>query len=101
MVDPAFCRGSSFAELCPAVCDARLARADCGATEGGYDHICNVWDVRSKAATLSLDHGAPIEALCYFPSGEACSSPAMDHSPAMIYSRVRKDARILQTLAEQ
>ena len=40
---------------------------------GGYDHICKVWDMRSKAATLSLDHGAPIEALSYFPSGEACN----------------------------
>ncbi len=36
---------------------------------GGYDHMCKVWDVRSKTATLSLDHGAPVEALTYFPSG--------------------------------
>ena len=46
---------------------------------GGYDHVCKVWDVRSKTATLSLDHGAPIEALTYFPSGadpaRQCSRP--------------------------
>lgn len=37
---------------------------------GGYEHTCKVWDVRSRAATMTLDHGAPIEALSYFPSGE-------------------------------
>ncbi len=36
---------------------------------GGYEHTCMVWDVRSRAATMTLDHGAPIEALSYFPSG--------------------------------
>jgi hypothetical protein len=39
---------------------------------GGYDHICKLWDVRTTEATMSLDHGAPIEALAYFPSGAAC-----------------------------
>ena len=43
---------------------------------GGYDHVCKIWDVRSKAATLSLDHGAPIEALTYFPSGVRLCSHA-------------------------
>lgn len=37
---------------------------------GGYDHICKLWDVRApSAAVLSLDHGAPIEDVTFFPSG--------------------------------
>lgn len=44
------------------------SRAPCAA--GGYEHICKVWDVRARSATMSLDHGAPIEALAYFPSGQ-------------------------------
>lgn len=36
----------------------------------GYDHICKLWDVRSQECTMSLDHGAPIEDVKFFPSGE-------------------------------
>ncbi len=28
-----------------------------------------VWDVRSAQAVMELDHGAPVEALAFFPSG--------------------------------
>jgi hypothetical protein len=40
--------------------------------------------VRAKSATMSLDHGAPIEALAYFPSG--CVPPA---SVNALHSRQR------------
>lgn len=43
---------------------------------GGYDHLVKCWDARVKpgedgtrASFLTLDHGAPVEALLYFPSG--------------------------------
>lgn len=36
----------------------------------GYDHICKLWDVRSQECTMSLDHGAPIEDVKFFPSGD-------------------------------
>ncbi|KAL6772037.1 hypothetical protein ACKKBG_A28725 [Auxenochlorella protothecoides x Auxenochlorella symbiontica] len=36
---------------------------------GGYDHVCKVWDARSAQSVLSVDHGAPIEAVAFFPSG--------------------------------
>ncbi|GAX79819.1 hypothetical protein CEUSTIGMA_g7259.t1 [Chlamydomonas eustigma] len=36
---------------------------------GGYDHEVKVWDVRSKACSLTLDHGAPVEDLAFFTSG--------------------------------
>lgn len=36
---------------------------------GGYDHTVKLWDVRSGDATLSFDHGAPVEDLAFFPSG--------------------------------
>ena len=44
--------------------------------------MCKIWDVRSKAATLSFDHGAPIEALSYFPSGEGSRHTALEQAPA-------------------
>ena len=43
--------------------------ADTWAT-AGYDHICKLWDVRSQECVLDLDHGAPIEDVKFFPSGE-------------------------------
>lgn len=54
---PPFRRGNSTISGC------------CCRCAGGYEHVCKVWDVRAKSATMSLDHGAPIEALAYFPSG--------------------------------
>lgn len=35
---------------------------------GGYDHSCKIWDVRTQASVMNLDHGAPIESLAWFPS---------------------------------
>jgi WD40 repeat protein len=37
---------------------------------GGYDHTVKLWDVRTKACSLSLDHGAPVEDLAFFSSGQ-------------------------------
>lgn len=37
---------------------------------GGYDHGIRLWDVRQKnSSTMVLEHGAPVEALAFFPSG--------------------------------
>lgn len=41
---------------------------------GGYDHTVKLWDVRagggsSGGCSMSLDHGAPVEDLAFFPSG--------------------------------
>lgn len=36
---------------------------------GGYDHVCRLWDVRTKTNIMDLDHGAPIESIAFFPSG--------------------------------
>lgn len=58
----------------------------CHRCAGGYEHVCKVWDVRAKSATMSLDHGAPIEALAYFPSGcvpLACVNALLSHSDRM------------------
>ncbi|KAL4516023.1 hypothetical protein Ndes2437A_g06735 [Nannochloris sp. 'desiccata'] len=35
---------------------------------GGYDHICKIWDARTQGSTISMNHGAPIESLAFFPS---------------------------------
>ncbi len=45
---------------------------------GGYDHVVKLWDVRGSGGgssgngaecVMSMDHGAPIEDLAFFPSG--------------------------------
>jgi len=47
---------------------------------GGYDHVVKCWDTRmdpgdgDRNAYCSLDHGAPVEALLYFPSGSVLVS---------------------------
>lgn len=38
---------------------------------GSYDHTCKLWDARSGACTMTADHGAPVESVLFFPSGEA------------------------------
>ncbi|KAL4854143.1 U3 small nucleolar RNA-associated protein 15 [Chlorella vulgaris] len=44
------------------------ASADVWAT-CGYDHTCKLWDVRHKRCLVTLDHGAPIESVAFFPTG--------------------------------
>ena len=53
---------------------------------GGYDHLVKCWDARmdpgedgNRAAYLTLDHGAPVEALLYFPSGNILVSAGGDY----------------------
>jgi U3 small nucleolar RNA-associated protein 15 len=37
---------------------------------GGYDHTVKLWDVRAgPQCAMSLDHGAPVEDVAFFPSG--------------------------------
>ena len=36
---------------------------------GGYDHAVRVWDARTAACTVTMEHGAPVEAVLVFPSG--------------------------------
>jgi len=35
-----------------------------------YDHVCKLWDTRQLRCLTSVDHGAPIESVAFFPSGE-------------------------------
>lgn len=46
---------------------------------GGYDHICKLWDLRSAECTMTLDHGAPIEDLQFFPSGAMAVTAGGSH----------------------
>ncbi|KAL4450608.1 hypothetical protein ABPG77_000964 [Micractinium sp. CCAP 211/92] len=34
-----------------------------------YDHVCKLWDTRQLQCLASVDHGAPIESVAFFPSG--------------------------------
>ncbi|BDA47532.1 U3 small nucleolar RNA-associated protein 15 homolog [Coccomyxa sp. Obi] len=36
---------------------------------GSYDHTCRIWDIRSQECTMTLDHGAPVEATVFLPGG--------------------------------
>lgn len=36
---------------------------------GGYDKKINMFDLRTKSVTMSVDHEAPIESLMFLPSG--------------------------------
>ncbi|KAK9884465.1 hypothetical protein WA026_007308 [Henosepilachna vigintioctopunctata] len=36
---------------------------------GGYDNKVNMYDLRSNEVVLSVDHGSPVEALLFLPSG--------------------------------
>lgn len=36
---------------------------------GGYDKKINMFDLRTKSVTLSVDHEAPVESLMFLPSG--------------------------------
>eukprot|EP00884_Botryococcus_braunii_P021255 jgi/Botrbrau1/7813/Bobra.0159s0241.1 len=36
---------------------------------GAYDHTCRLWDVRSSQEVGVMDHGAPVEAIAFLPSG--------------------------------
>ena len=36
---------------------------------GGYDHAVRLWDARAASCSLSMDHGAPVEAVLVLPSG--------------------------------
>lgn len=40
-----------------------------------YDHVCKLWDARQDRCLLTVDHGAPIESLAFFPSGRHASAP--------------------------
>jgi U3 small nucleolar RNA-associated protein 15 len=47
---------------------------------GAYDRAVRVWDVRAKAPRVaSMDHGAPVEALVFFPSGNALVSAGANY----------------------
>lgn len=38
---------------------------------GGYDHCVKLWDVRTGGREVrGMDHGAPVEDVAFFPSGE-------------------------------
>ena len=41
---------------------------------GGYDHHVHLWDARAGKNVLTVDHGAPVEALVFFPSTSSFAS---------------------------
>ncbi|KJE94791.1 U3 small nucleolar RNA-associated protein 15 [Capsaspora owczarzaki ATCC 30864] len=36
---------------------------------GGYDHMVKLWDTRAGSCTMSMNHGAPVEQILFFPGG--------------------------------
>lgn len=44
---------------------------------GSYDHTLRLWDLRAGTTILTMDHGAPVEAILMFPSGGTCLSAGM------------------------
>ncbi|KAL6042734.1 U3 small nucleolar RNA-associated protein 15 [Balamuthia mandrillaris] len=36
---------------------------------GSYDHTVKVWDTRQNKVAVNIDHGDPVEAVIFFPSG--------------------------------
>jgi U3 small nucleolar RNA-associated protein 15 len=46
---------------------------------GGYDHSVRLWDARAQASVAALDHGAPVEALAFFPSGALLATAGGAH----------------------
>jgi hypothetical protein len=45
---------------------------------GSYDHTVRLWDVRTGACTLTMQHGAPVEALLVFPGAAVIVSAGTD-----------------------
>ncbi|XP_028406892.1 U3 small nucleolar RNA-associated protein 15 homolog [Dendronephthya gigantea] len=41
---------------------------------GSYDHTVKMWDNRSPASVMTIDHGHPVEDILVFPSGGLCAS---------------------------
>eukprot|EP00727_Mastigamoeba_balamuthi_P008867 m51a1_g4602 putative U3 small nucleolar RNA-associated protein (506) ;mRNA; r:232038-233748 len=41
---------------------------------GSYDRTVRLWDARARSAVMTLDHGSPVEALVFFPAGNALVS---------------------------
>mmetsp|Transcript_38583 Transcript_38583/g.109118 ORF Transcript_38583/g.109118 Transcript_38583/m.109118 type:complete len:511 (-) Transcript_38583:107-1639(-) len=46
---------------------------------GGYDHVVKLWDVRQKESVLEFQHGAPVEAAAFFPSGSIAVTAGGNH----------------------
>ncbi len=38
---------------------------------GGYDHAVRLWDARAGKSVLTVDHGAPVESIVWFPGASA------------------------------
>lgn len=41
---------------------------------GSYDHLVKIWDCRSAAVTMDMDHGAPVECVLMHSNGSICLS---------------------------
>eukprot|EP00040_Diaphanoeca_grandis_P039484 m.259188 g.259188 ORF g.259188 m.259188 type:complete len:499 (-) comp37676_c0_seq1:100-1596(-) len=52
-------------------CGATCATASNLFLSGSYDHTAKLWDTRTGAEVLSVDHGAPVEAVLMFPGGSS------------------------------
>lgn len=62
---------------------------------GSYDHTARLWDVRTGAATMSLEHGAPVESVAFFPSGRLLATAG---GPSVCVWDVAAGGRLLQRL---
>ena len=63
-----------------------------------YDHVCKLWDARNHSCTMSVNHGAPIESLAFFPSGDKLIYP-----PLLAYfwmSHLEAKGRVLVCIEE-
>lgn len=54
---------------------------------GGYDHRVLLWDLRTFTPIMSLDHGAPVEALVIYPDGGSIVSAGL-YIPGACMSRL-------------
>ena len=41
---------------------------------GSYDHTVKMWDSRTQASVMTVNHGYPVEDILVFPSGGLCAS---------------------------
>ncbi|RDD45049.1 U3 small nucleolar RNA-associated protein 15-like protein [Trichoplax sp. H2] len=46
---------------------------------GSYDHTLKLWDRRTDKSSMTIDHGAPVEAVLIYPSGSICISAGSNY----------------------
>lgn len=59
-----------------------------------YDHVCKLWDARQRRCLLTVDHGAPIESVAFFPSGGHCMACTAPRHPNAGRTQLSQDSAI-------